>query len=95
MGRSIVQAEMDSCFLCGSRRWLEVHHVFFGAYRAKAEKYGLTVCLCHSCHNEPPNGVHQNRERRIALQQYVQAVAMNKYGWSTEDFIREFGKNYL
>ena len=53
------------------------------------------VRLCHYCHNEPPGGVHQNRENRRKLQALAQEKAMSHYNWTIEDFIREFYKNYL
>ena len=53
------------------------------------------VRLCHYCHNEPPRGVHQNREIRRKVQAFAQKKAMQEYGWSVEDFIKEFYKNYL
>ena len=95
MGRSIIQDNTHRCLICGSHRWLEWHHVFGGALRDKSDKLGLVVRLCHYCHNEPPDGVHQNRERRRKLQAFAQKKAMQEYGWSVEDFIREFYKNYL
>lgn len=94
MAKSIISEEKQ-CFLCGSVRWLECHHIFGASYRNKAERLGLKVYLCHYCHNEPPNGVHQNKRNRLALQARAQKIAMRHYGWSTEDFIREFGKNYI
>ena len=63
--------------------------------RERSEQYGLVVRLCHYCHNEPPNGVHQNREIRRKLQAYAQKKAMERYGWSVEEFIEKFRKNYL
>lgn len=92
---SIIQKNTNRCLLCGSHRWLEWHHVFGAALKKKSEKYKLMVRLCHYCHNEPPQGVHQNRERRRYLQAYAQKKAMAHYGWSREDFRREFYKNYL
>lgn len=95
MGRSIVQEDTSRCFICHSRQWLELHHIFGAALKKKSEKYGLMVRLCHYCHNEPPDGVHQNREIRRKLQAIAQKKAMEIYGWSVEDFIKEFYKNYL
>lgn len=83
------------CFLCGSYNWIERHHIFGGANRKKSDKYGLVIDLCHYCHNEPPNGVHHNRQAMLELRQYGQRKAMEEQGWTTEDFIREFGRNYL
>ena len=95
MGRSIVQKDTDRCLFCHSNIWLEWHHVFGGALRDKSDRLGLVVRLCHYCHNEPPDGVHQNREMRRKLQAFAQEKAMDHYGWSVEDFRREFYKNYL
>ena len=92
---SIIQKNPSKCFICGSRHWLEWHHIFGGALRSKSERLGLKVRLCHYCHNEPPNGVHQNKEIRQKLQSFAQKKAMKHYGWSVEDFRREFYKNYI
>ena len=95
MAKSILQDE-KRCFLCGSYQWLEEHHVFSGyGIRPISEQYGLKVYLCHYCHNEPPNGVHQNRENRLFLQRKAQKIAMKHYGWSVDDFRKIFRKNYI
>ena len=83
------------CVLCGSSYRIEKHHIFGGALRKKSEKYGLTVDLCHYCHNEPPNGVHFNKDKMLELKQYGQRKVMEEQGWTTEKFIEEFRKNYL
>jgi hypothetical protein len=36
-----------------------------------------------------------NRDVDLKLKQYGQQKAMEEQGWSKEDFIRIFGKNYL
>ena len=63
-------------------------HISMGAY-------GLTVRLCHECHNEPPHGVHHSAKNQKKLQRRVQRVAMRHYGWSLNEFRTIFGKNYL
>lgn len=87
------------CWLCGrngTAEPLDKHHIFGGANRKKSERHGLTVYLCHSsCHEHGPKAVHQNRETMQALHEYGQRKAMAENGWTTEDFIREFGRNYL
>lgn len=94
MAKSIISNEAR-CFICGSYQWIEIHHVFGGANRKLSEKYGLKVPLCHYCHNEPPNGVHFNKEIRRKLQAYVQKKAMKHYGWSVDDFRAIFGRSYI
>ncbi len=83
------------CEMCGQWGNLEKHHVFPGAFRKKSEKYGAVAYLCHTCHNEPPNGVHFNRFMRLTLQEQTQRKLMEIYGWNIERFIEIFGKNYL
>lgn len=87
--------KLRQCAICGSTVWIEKHHIFGGALRKKSEKYGLTVDLCHFCHNEPPNGVHFNKGKMLELKQYGQQKVMAEQGWTTEQFIKEFRKNYL
>ena len=94
MAKSILQSE-KRCFLCGSRVWLEEHHVLGGALRKLSEREGFKVWLCHYCHNEPPNGVHQNKDHRLKLQAYVQGKAMEHYGWTKNEFIERYGKSYI
>lgn len=81
------------CFLCGSAQWIEIHHIFGGANRKNSTKYGLVVPLCHYCHNEPPNGVHHNKERMDQLHKIGQEKFEEVY--PDLDFLKIFHKNYL
>jgi hypothetical protein len=91
--------EERKCFLCGRNGYsdpLDRHHLFGGPNRKKSEKYGLVVDLCHNqCHIFGPKAVHANASTMRTLRAYGQRKAMVENGWTTEDFIREFGKNYL
>lgn len=85
----------DKCWLCdcNGRGKMDRHEVFGGAYRAKSKRLGLWVHLCHDdCHL---NGVHRFAHQAELLKFEAQMCAMKTYGWSKEDFIREFGKSYL
>lgn len=84
-----------TCFLCGNYETVERHHIFQGALRKKADRYKLTVMLCPWCHQYDPDSVHRSAETRLVLHKYGQRKAMREQGWSVEDFIREFGRNYL
>lgn len=90
---------MRQCWLCGRNGTadpLDRHHIFGGYNRKKSEKYGLVVDLCHSrCHIFGPEAAHNNADTMRRLREYGQRKAMEENGWTTEDFIREFGKNYL
>jgi hypothetical protein len=84
-----------NCELCHKYGPLETHHIFNGAYKKKSEKYGAMINLCHNCHNEPPNGVHHNAKRMNELKAREQKRIMAEYGFTTEEFIYEFGKSYI
>ena len=86
MKKSIIQPEEPrQCYLCGS---------VFGAYnRRKSEKYGLTVLLCHNCHNEPPRGAHHCKQTMDYLHRVGQQAFEDTY--PDKDFISIFGRNYL
>ena len=83
------------CFGCGVYDTVEKHHIFQGALRKKADKLKLTVYLCPYCHQYASDSAHKSYEARVRLRKYGQAKAMREQGWSVEDFVREFGKNYL
>ena len=96
MNKSIMKNNHKGiCYLCKRCTRTENHHIFGGANRKKADKEGLMVYLCHYCHNEPPNGVHFNREQNIRLKQIGQRTWMKHYNKTIEDFIKEYGKNYI
>ena len=97
---SIIQHNRERCYVCGGYATsvdpLDEHHVFFGPYRAKSEKYGLKVYLHHSkCHIFGKNSIHGNAAVCRAVQEVAQRKAMEHYGWDTEKFIKIFGRNYL
>ena len=96
MSKSILKHNRKGvCYLC--KRWThtENHHIFGGGNRQKADKDGLTVYLCHWCHNEPPKGVHFNRGFDLYLKQAGQQAWMDYYNKTVDDFIKEYGRNYL
>ena len=87
------------CFLCGRNGAsdpLDKHHIFNGPLRKKSEKYGLKVWLCHNeCHIYGPESVHRSQAVDSVVKQHGQLRAMIENGWTTEQFIKQFGKNYL
>lgn len=89
----VTEDEQDRCYICGSYRWIEMHHIFGGANRKNSERYGLIVPLCHYCHNEPPNGVHFNKMNRLHLQAKAQRVFESIE--SHDRFMEVFGKDYI
>ena len=96
MSKSIINGNRKSvCFLCHKITHTENHHIFGGGSRKRADKDGLTVYLCHHCHNEPPNGVHFNKEKNERLKRIGQIAWMRAYGKAKEDFIKAYGRSYI
>ena len=71
------------------------HEVFFGANRQKSIEYGLVVFLTPEMHNMSNKGVHFNREFDLQLKRIGQVAAMERYGWTVDEFRNIFGKSFL
>jgi len=82
------------CYACGKTTGkLDRHEVFGGPYRQKSKELGLWVLLCHeTCHL---NGVHQHPKDYAWIKDEAQRTIMQEMGWTVQDFIDRFGKNYL
>lgn len=94
--KSILQTRKE-CFLTGKVGKLHEHHVFGAGLRKTSEKYGLKIWLVPELHNMAPDGndVHHNRQLSDSIKKYAQKMAMFHYGWSMNDWMRLFHKNYL
>jgi uncharacterized protein YlaI len=81
------------CWICSrSTGKLDRHEIFHGASREKSKRLGLWLTLCHECHLR----LHQKESRYDKLLKIKgQEKAMEYYGWSEKDFIKQIGKNYL
>lgn len=77
------------CDICLKWRTLERHHVFNGAFRSKSEQYGAVVEICRECHDDLH---HRHPAKYKWLKREWRDRLMAENGWSTEDFIREFGR---
>lgn len=97
--RPCTEAGERVCWLCGRNGCVEPldkHHIFGGGLREKSEALGAVVYLCHgSCHESGPEAAHRSRETADKLHRWAQEKVMREQNWTTEDFIREFGRNYL
>lgn len=92
MKSSLVTADLEHCFVCGTSYGLEEHHVFFGtANRKQSDKYRLTVPLCANCHRGT-EGVHHNKTLDLRIKQLAQ-IEFEK-NFSYEEFMKVIGKNY-
>ena len=72
------------------------HEVVFGeGRRQKSIDDGLVVFLTPEMHNASNRGVHFNREFDLYLKRIGEKAWMDYYGKTVEDFIKEYGVNYL
>ena len=72
------------------------HEVVFGSgRRQKSIKDGLVVFLTPEMHNMSNRGVHFNREFDLYLKRIAEKTWCEYYGKTVEDFIKEYGVNYL
>jgi len=96
MGKSVIQEERK-CYFCGRLTGLHRHHCLYGSSnRRNAERRGFVVYLCHEHHTTGAEAIHRNPNGAldIFLKKTCQAYYESHYG-TREDFIREFGRNYL
>ena len=90
--RESIVSKYNRCFLCGSSRHIEIHHIYSGSRRKKSTEYGLVVPLCDKCHRGQ-FGVHNNKDKMLYLRKIGQ-IMFQKY-YPDLDFVEIFHKNYL
>ncbi len=91
--KSVIQDNLEICYLCGTTQGLETHHILNGPNRKRSEKYGFTIKLCSEHHRGSPAGIHHN----IKFSRLVKSIAQEFYEeniGSREQWLREFGRNY-
>ena len=72
------------------------HEVFYGSpNRQKSIRDGLVVFLTPEEHNMSSKGVHFNIDFDLYLKQVAERRWLEYYGKTEEDFIKEYGRNYL
>lgn len=91
---SIVQDLSDErCYVCGSQRNLELHHIMHGtANRRISTRTGLVCFLCRT-HHTGQYGVHRNSALDTALKEDAQRAFERTN--TREEWMKLFKKNYL
>jgi hypothetical protein len=93
---SIFTGDLTRCIICG-QHGVNKHEIFFGSgKRPLSKKYGLVIPLCRKYHHNTVEalGIHFDTKLCGEWQKKGQKMAMKHYGWSTEKFIRIFGRSY-
>lgn len=94
---SIITSDLNHCIICRKTN-INKHEIFFGTgKRILSMKYGLVIPLCQDYHHNQYNctGIHFDKELCLKWQKKGQLKAMEYYNWTTDEFIKIFGKNYL
>lgn len=91
---SIIQRD-HRCYICGRDGHNHRHEPLGGPLRQKSKALGMWVHLCPDCHQNGRKAAHRDSKVANWLKRKAQEAAMDRYRWSVEDFINEFGKNYL
>jgi len=92
---SIITNDLTRCIVCG-RPKEALHEVFFGtANRKKSIQYGLVIPLCNYHHNMSDVGIHFNRTLDLSYKQIAEQRWIEHYQKDKNEFIKEFGKNWL
>lgn len=92
--KSVLTDDMDHCLFTGSP-YIERHHVFGSYNRKRSEKYGFIAPLGYDLH---PNGARVNPEYGNKVDEFLKQSCQRYYEeniGTREDFIKEFGRNYL
>ena len=87
---SILQQDKSKCYFCNNKA-LDTHELIKGINRKKCIKWGLVVYICRDCHRK----TEEDSEFYKETKKMAQEVWQNYYNKTTEEFIKEFGKNYL
>jgi hypothetical protein len=92
---SVFTDDMDKCYFTQSYK-AERHHVYPGIFRKKSEAYGYVIPLVYYLHKDAPESAHDkpNSGIDLKLKQMCQEHFEENHG-NREDFIREFGRNYI
>lgn len=85
--------DTEECFICKTTYSLETHHIMNGPYKKASEKYGLLVKVCTNCHTMAPDSIHRDSKMMKKLKMFGQEYFEQSH--SREEFIKEFGQNYL
>lgn len=91
---SIIQDKKE-CIVCGSGYNIHTHEVFFGKNRQKSIEQGCCVYLCGYHHNQSDRGVHFDKKLDLALKKLMERRWLEYYNKTIDEFIKEYGKNYL
>lgn len=87
---SILQNDLNKCYFCNNTA-TDWHELLKGRNRKKCIKWGLCIRLCRECHRKTEDDSSFYKETK----KLAQIKWKEYYCKSNEEFINEFGRNYL
>lgn len=87
---SIIQQDLSKCYFCNNKA-IDWHELLKGRNRKRCIKWGLVVYICRECHRKTEEDSDFYKETR----KYAQKMWQKHYNKTKQDFIDEFGRNYL
>lgn len=87
---SILQSNKEKCFFCNNKA-VDTHELLKGRNRKKCIKWGLVIYICRECHRK----TEEDSEFYKETKKYAQRMWQEHYKKNEQDFIDEFGRNYL
>lgn len=91
--KSIMQSTKE-CYICGTTRWLQLHHVYFGKNRQNSDKNGFVCWLCEA-HHTGTYGVHGKMGDYLDKKLKRECQEIYERTHSREEFRKIIGKSYL
>jgi hypothetical protein len=76
------------CLHCGRRGVTQIHHIYYGSYRNRAEKADFVIELCPECHALMHNTPLGDKLKRSFQQKYEETH-------SREEFLKKMGRSWL
>lgn len=90
---NLLQGDVKECFFTKDPINLCLHHIYRGAFRDKATKYGCWIWLRPDWHNQTNYAVHNNHKLELKLQAMCQMAFEDKYDHDL--FMKEFKTDYI
>lgn len=90
---NLLQGNVIECFFTKDPTDLCIHHIFRGAFRDKATKYGCWIWLRPDWHNQTNYAIHNDKKLEMKLQAMCQMAFEDKY--NHELFMKEFRRDYI
>lgn len=87
---SILTNNLYQCYYCKAPK-NDLHEIFGGCRRIVSMKYGLVIPVCRFHHAK----IENNEEIKLKMKQNAEKEWLKYYNKTIEDFIKEFGKNYI